>query len=203
MSQLLNWRLFAALGALVGLALLLNAVLADDESIAEVVDPTPMEREINLVAPVFSIEYSDNFAVKRNGTTRGYADLHIDANRVVRVAPGTPGEVECEDFDAINECAVFADLLGEAVVWFSLVPQGPRSTAELPEVIDLDEGDAVLINGWRIPYPPVIERDCGERDIPTFVDFLKNHGKGSTSVVDLETGEVVMVRCAEGKKKNG
>jgi hypothetical protein len=198
--QLLSWRLVAALGALAGLAFLLNAVLADDDSIAEIVEPTVAERNIDLIAPVFSIEHSDDFGVRRNGTTRGEADLYLDADRVVTVAPGTLGEVECEELDAVDRCAVFADLLGEAVVWYALVPQGPRSTAELPEVIDLHGGDAVLINGWRIPYPPVIERECGARDIPTFADFLRDHAEGSTSIVDLNTGEVVAVRCGARKK---
>ena len=202
MSQLLSWRLVAALGALAGLAFLLNALLTDDDSIAEVVDPEPTERYVDLVAPAFSVEHSDDFGIRRNGTTRGFADVYLDADRVVRIAPGTLGDLECGELQEIDRCAFFADLLGEAVVWFALVPQGPRSTAELPEVIDLDEGYAVLDNGWRIPYAEVIERECGGLDIPTFGDFLREYSEGSTSVVDLETGEVVSVRCSDKTVRN-
>jgi hypothetical protein len=193
--QLINWRFFAALAALAGLVFLLNRIVADDDPIAEVLDATVQERDIDLIAPLFSIEKSDDFAVRPNGLTKGYADFVIDASRIVRVAPGTPGEVTCEELDGLNQCAVFADLLGEAVVWFAVVPQAPRSTAELPPIVDLDGGDAVFVNGWRIPYPPVIERECGDEDIPTFADFLRRFGPDSTSIVDLETQLVVSVRC--------
>jgi hypothetical protein len=196
-SQLLSWRLVAALGALAGLALILNALLADDDSIAEVVDPEPTERYVDLVAPVFSVEHSDEFGVRPDGTTGGQADVYLDADRVVRIAPGTLGEIECDELQEIGRCALFADLLGEAVVWFALLPMEARSTAIVPEVLDLDEGYAVLANGWRIPYAQVIERECGGLDIPSFGDFLRDHGEGSTSVVDLETGEVVSVRCSD------
>ena len=133
---MLSWRLLAALGAVAGLALLLNAVLADDDTIAEITDPEPAERYVDLVAPVYSVEHSDNFGVRRNGTVRGNAELYLDEERVVRIVPGTLGEIECDELDEINRCALFADLLGEAVVWFALVPQAARSTAELPEVVE-------------------------------------------------------------------
>ena len=194
-SQLLNWRFVAALAALVGLVFVLNRIVADDDPIAEVLDDTVQERDIDLIAPLFSIEKSDDFGVRPNGLTEGYADFVIDASRIVRVVPGTPGEVTCEALDELNQCAVFADLLGEAVVWFAVVPQAPRSTVELPPIVDLDGGDAVFVNGWRIPYPPVIERECGDEDIPTFADFLRRFGPDSTSIVDLETQLVVSVRC--------
>lgn len=200
MSQLLSWRLLAALAALAGLALLLNRVLEDDnDALVAVVEPTVAERRIDLIAPVFSVEKSDDFAVDAEGLTRGYADLVIDGSRVVRVVPGTPGEITCEDLESLNKCAVFADLLGEAVVWYAVVPQAPRATAELPPIVELDEGRAVFVNGWRIPYPAVIERECGDQDIPSFNDFLRSHSEGSTSIVDLRTQEVVAVRCAVGQ----
>ena len=194
MRQLFSWRLVAALGALVGLTLLANAVFAEDE-IAEVLDDLVAERDIDLIAPVFIVEKSDNYRVRRNGITVGYADFVIEEGRVVRVVPGTPGEMNCEALDEINGCAIFVDLLGEAVVWYSVLPQGPRFTAELPEIVDLREGHAVFINGWRISYPPVIERECGDKDIPTFADFLRQFGPGSVSTIDLTTQEVVSVRC--------
>lgn len=197
MRQLLSWRLLAALAALAGLTLLLNSLLEEDDAIEELVEPEVVERDIDLIAPIVSIEHSRDFRVRNDGTTRGYADLVLDTDRVMRVAPGTPGEVTCKNLDAVNRCAVFADLLGDAVLWFAVVPQGPRSTAELPEIVDLDDGDAVFVNGWRVPYPAVIERECGDEDIPTFADFLRRYGPGSTSVVDLRTQEVVLVRCGE------
>ena len=51
-------------------------------------------------------------------------------------------------------------------------------------------------NGWRIAYPPVIERECGDIDIPSFSDFLEDYGPDSVSIVDLNLQQVTRVRCA-------
>jgi uncharacterized protein related to proFAR isomerase len=92
---------------------------------------------------------------------------------------------------------VFADMLGDAVVWFAILPQAPRATVELPPIVDLVDGRAVFESGWRIPYAPVIERDCEGEDIPTFSDFLRRFGPDSVTIVDLETRQVTTVRCGD------
>jgi len=194
---LFSWRFIAAIGALAGLALLVNAIVVDDDSLEAVIDPEPPARVIDLVAPIFSIEHSDNFRIGRNGITRGYLDAVLSETRVVRVAPGTSGEISCEELDEINRCALFADMLGDAVIWFAILPQGPRYTAELPEIVDLEEGKAIFVNGWELPYPPVIERECNDEDIPTFSDFLRRFGPDSVTIFDLESRQVVAVRCGE------
>jgi hypothetical protein len=194
---LFSLRFLAAIGALVGLVLLLNAIVVDDDSLEAVVDPQPPERVIDLVAPIFSIERSEDFRIGRNGTTRGFLDAVLAEHRVVRVAPGTSGEISCRELDEINRCALFVDLLGDAVIWFAILPQGPRYTAELPAIVDLEEGKAIFENGWELPYPPVIERECNDEDIPTFVDFLRRYGEGSITTVDITTGEVLSARCAD------
>lgn len=178
------------------LALLAREVLADDDSLEEIVAPQIVERQIDLIEPIFSADQSENFRIDRNGVTRGFLDLTIDADRVVRVAPGTLGEITCDELDETNRCAVFADMLGDAVVWFAVLPQAPRSTVVLPPIVELEDGYALFENGWKISFPPVIERECGGEDIPTFSDFLRRFGPGSTSIVDLGTRQVVTVRCS-------
>lgn len=91
---------------------------------------------------------------------------------------------------------MFVDLLGEAVIWFAVLPQAERNTVELPPIVDLEEGYARFENGWQIKYPPVIDRRCDGEDIVSFSDFLRRFGPGSTTVVDVGTQQVLRVTCA-------
>jgi hypothetical protein len=195
--QIFNWRFVAAIAALAALALLARAILTDESSIEAVIEPDTIERTVDLIEPIQSATQSPTFAVGPGGVTTGFLDLTLDAERVVRIVPGTLGEIDCDELDGTNRCAVFADMLGDAVVWFAILPQAPRSTVELPPIIDLDEGRAVFESGWRIPYAPVIERDCEGEDIPTFTDFLRRFGPDSVTIVDLEARQVTAVRCGE------
>ena len=197
MRQLFSIRLVAAVLALAGLAFVVRVAVAEDNELAAIVEPEIPDRRIDLVSPIFASTASEDFRIRFDGTTVGFLDLILPEERVMRIAPGTPGEITCEQLDEINRCAVFADLLGDAVVWFAVLPQGPRSTVELPPIVDLEDGYAIFVNGWQIPYPPVIERDCGNEDIPTFSDFLRRFGPDSVSIVDLEVQEVTTVRCGD------
>ena len=197
MRQLFNWRFVAALAALAALSLLARAILIDDDSIEAVIEPEVIERQIDLIEPIASATGTDGFTDLPAGVTTDDIALTLDTERVVSIVPGTLGEISCEDLDVANRCAIFADMLGDAVVWFAILPQAPRSTVELPPIIDLDDGQAVFDNGWRIPYAPVIERDCGGEDIPTFSDFLRRFGPDSVTIVDLESRQVTSVRCGD------
>ena len=197
MRQIFNWRFVATLGALAALALLARAILTDDASIEAVIEPEVIERKIDLIEPIVSARQTEAFSVTPSGVTRGFLDLAVDAERVVRIVPGTLGEIDCDELEVPNRCAVFADMLGDAVVWFAILPQAPRATVELPPIIDLNDGLAVFDSGWRIPYAPVIERECDGEDIPTFSDFLRRFGPDSVTIVDLETRQVTAVRCGE------
>jgi len=196
--QLFSLRFLAAVAALAGLALLVRAVVADDDDpVDAVVQVEVVDRRIDLIEPIFALTPSEDFGFARDGTSVGFIDLILTGNRVMRVAPGTLGEVTCDELDEINRCVVLADLLGDAVVWFAILPQAPRATVELPPIIDLEDGYALFENGWQIVYADVIERDCGNIDIPTFSDFLRRFGPDSVTVVDLELEEVTTVRCGE------
>jgi hypothetical protein len=195
--QIFSWRFVAAVAALAALALMARAILTDDTSIEAVIEPVTIERKVDLIDPILSATQSPDFAVAPGGVTTGFLDLTLDAERVVRIVPGTLGEIDCDELDGTNRCAVFADMLGDAVVWFAILPQAPRATVELPPVVDLADGLAVFESGWRIPYAPVIERDCEGEDIPTFSDFLRRFGPDSVTIVDLESRQVTAVRCGE------
>jgi hypothetical protein len=203
MRQIFSWRFVAALAALAGLALLLRTVLLDDSPIQAVIDTEPVDRQIDLVEGVQRVVWSEDFRVGIDGLTDGFADLTFDDGRQARIAPGTPGEIDCPGLEDDNACVVLADVLGDAIVWFSIQPRAPRGTVELPPIVDLQEGQALFENGWRLPYAPVIDRDCGDEDIPTFSDFLERFGPDSVSVVDLTTRRVVEVRCGEATDADG
>ena len=197
MRQLFNWRFVAAVAALGVLGLLARAILTDDNSIEAVIEPEIIERQIDLIEPIASATGVEGAGQLPAGVTTSPIELTLDAERVLSIAPGTFGEISCEELDVANRCAVLADMLGNAVVWFAILPQAARSTVELEPVIDLDDGRAVFANGWRIPYAPVIERDCGGEDIPTFSDFLRRFGPDSVTIVDLESRQVTTVRCGD------
>jgi hypothetical protein len=194
--QLLNWRFVATVAALAGLALLTRAVLLGGDELAAVVDSDPIERRIDLIEPIFAAEGSEGFALRRDGTTTGFLDVILPGPRFARISPGTLGEITCETLDQINTCALFADMLGDAVVWFAIVPQAPRATAEVPAIVELRDGEAVLENGWRLPFARVIERQCVGEEILSFSDFLRRFGPDSVSIVDLTARQVTAVRCA-------
>lgn len=196
MRQLFSWRFLAAIGALAGLAVLARLAVLDDNPIEAVIETEPTERRIDLVTPIAAVVWTDDFRVGIDGITTGFVDLTFDEQRAVRIAPGTPGEIRCPTIDEAHTCAFFGDMLGDAVVWFSIQPIAARDTVELPPIVDLQDGMAIFENGWSLPYAPVIERDCGDEDIPTFSDFLERFGPDSVSIVDLESGRVTRVRCA-------
>jgi hypothetical protein len=195
--QLFSWRFVAAVVALGALALLTAALLVDDDSLEAVIEAPTIERRVDLIEPILSTEPSAEFEIGPDGVTQGFLDVVLDTDRVARIAPGTPGQVDCDQLEEVNGCALFADMLGDAVVWFAILPQAPRATVELPPITDLQDGEAVFENGWRIPYAPVIERECGDEDIVNFPDFLERFGPESVSIVDLETGLVVAARCTD------
>lgn len=197
MRQLLSVRFVAALAALLGLTLAVQTVFADEDQIDDLVEEvsTVTSRRVDLIAIVERIEESPDFEVGEDGLTVGLLDAEFGDGRVMRIAPGTPAEIECPNTQLVNRCVVLADLVGDAVLWFALLPRGPNRTVVLPPIVDLEEGYAIFENGWEVRYPPVIERECGDEDIPSFSDFLRRFGPNSTSIVDLETQLVTSVRC--------
>ncbi len=162
-------------------------------------DGNIIPRRVDLIESVERVEASPNFAIGDDGRSIGVLDAVITEERIAHIVPETPGEVTCENFEDPDRCVLLADVLGDAVVWFALLPAGPRDTVELGPIVDLQDGFAEFENGWEVLYAPIIERDadtCGD-DVVSFSDFLERFGPGSTSVVDLETRQVTAVICGE------
>lgn len=212
MRQILTLRFFAAIAALALLAVGVDTFVSNggQQGALAVAGPSNrdedgelIKRRIDVISSAVRIEQSDDFEVGPDGRTVGILDavLDPDGQRVMRIAPRTPGQISCRALGLPNRCVVLADLLGEAVVWFAILPKAPRETVELPPIVDLQDGFAIFENGWEIAYPPVIDRDedgsCLGQDIPSFSDFLRRFGPNSTTVVDLVTQEVSQVQCGE------
>ena len=195
MRQIFTVRFFAAVGALLGLFVLLTALFRGDDSVAEFVEQEPMERRIDLVALVFSTT-SVNFAIGEDGFTTGSIDLVLDQERTMRILPGTAGEVNSAALDEVAKSAVIADLLGDGVVWFAIVPLATSQTVALPAIVSLEDGFATLTNGWQLPYAPILERRCS-RDFESFTAFQEELGDAFTSIYRLTDGEITDVVCTQ------
>jgi len=195
MRQIFTVRFFAAVGALLGLLVLLTVMFRGDDSVAEFVEREPMVRRIDLVALVFSTT-SENFAIGDDGFTTGSIDLVLDQERTMRIVPGTAGEANCAALAEVAKCAVVADLLGDGVVWFAIVPLASSQTVALPAIVSLDDGYATLTNGWQLPYAPILERQCA-RDFESFTELREELGDAFTSIYRFADGEITDVVCTQ------
>ena len=193
MRQLFTLRFWLAVVALVALAAVALAV----RSVGEVSSATSTDvvgRRIDLVQWVFQATAAKGFEVK-DGVTTADLSLQLDGARTMVVKAGTPGEVKCDDLLLPGRCTVAADLLGDAVLWFSIVPGGPDATIELPAVAELVSGGWVrLSNDWVLRHAPRVERSCSA-DTSSLTDFINTFGERARSTFDYETQRIVKVTC--------
>ncbi|MDO9174481.1 MAG: hypothetical protein Q7V62_06715, partial [Actinomycetota bacterium] len=163
MRQFFTLRFWLTLLALVGLAVGVAAFARTRESDAEPsVEPgaASSERTIDLVSWVYAVQPPPGFDIVDGRTTTDLA-LVLDGTRTMIVKAGTQGEVTCERLIELAQCTVAADLLGDGVLWFSIVPGEPGPTTELPAVTELLDGGWVrLANGWVVAHAPVVDRSC-------------------------------------------
>ena len=195
MRQIFSVRFFAAVGGVVGLFFLLTTIFATREVI-EGGDDGPAAIELHRIDFVEEIQGVTNpqFALTIEGVAANDTDLIIDPSRTLRIVEGTPGVDHCPRFPAGGACAVVADLLGEAAVWFALVPSGPNRTVDLPAIDTLDDGLATLVNGWQVPFAPVLDRRCSE-DFTSYREFRDTLGDDFTSVFSLDERRLTAVEC--------
>ena len=192
MRQFFGWRFWAAVLALVVVALAIVVLTGDDSASEDQVERSSQNRRLDLASFVYAAE-RNRFRMTA-GYSRGHLNLILDGERTVRIQPGTPGVVRCQRLDEVGGCGVVADLLGDAVVWFAIVPLGPRLTLELPPIVDLEDGYAILSNGWELRYAPVLDRRCDEQT-ESFQQFLREFGPRSTTIVDPGENRVTAVAC--------
>ncbi len=197
MRQFFSPRFWLALLALGGLALLLTSVLGDSTG-ATGADPAQPEsvtlHQIDLVSWVYGISPAPGFELHEGVTTEDMA-LQLDATRTMLIKAGTPGEITCSDLTALAHCTVAADLLGDAVLWFSIVPGTPGATVQLPGVVALLDGGRVqLANDWIVRRASLVERSCVE-DTTSLTDFIKTYGTTASSTFNFDSQKIVKVTC--------
>jgi hypothetical protein len=198
----LSRRILAVLLAVLVAAIVLFATRDSSSEISV----TQTLRTVDLVASVNAINVDSGWS-QENGVTRGGAmRVSLDDLRVLTVQEGTlaaeyGSTSVCTDFVKPNACVLLADMLGDAVVWFALVPSdvlAGREFLTLPGLVDMqangDEG--VLRNGWVVKLATPVKRECGEATTSSLRDFITRFpDQLSKSIVNLTTDNVVSVKC--------
>lgn len=197
--------LLVGVGIAVAVLFLGNGIYAS-LSQSETLTPTDVLHKIDLVASVNSINTDSGWSQQGGLTSSGAMRLSLDDLRVLTIAEGTLVDdydtvPACTDFTTPNACVLLADMLGEAVVWFALVPADTVDGLQyltLPGLIDMqangDEG--ILRNGWVVKLATPVKRECGDKDTSSLRDFITQFPDNlSTSLVNLTTDNVVSVAC--------
>lgn len=201
MRQFVTWQFWVTIAVLVGLTAGVWVLVRDDaEATATAVVDVDAEavpeggRRIDLILPVYGALADPGFAIV-DGKATGWMQLAIDGYRTVKIAPGTPGENRCAALDQFVSCAVAADVLGESVMWFSILPRGPRDTVELPAPREFQDGDRLLLaNGWSVVHAPRVKRTCAE-ETGSLDEFIDTFGDAASTSFGFAEQAVVAVTC--------
>lgn len=200
MRELFTVRFWATIGALLAIVLVLTKVLPSGEVTSDgSTAPGVVHHRIDLVAPVFDVAPGQGFGIGPDGLTTADLALVLDAQRTMVVRAGTPGVVECaaalRPSAVTTGCTVAVDLLGDAVLWFSLIEGSDTSAVTLPATVELlDDGHVVLANGWELRHAYKVERRCAE-DTQSLRLFIARFGEYASTTFDLESQRVVRVTC--------
>jgi hypothetical protein len=200
----LNRRVPLVVGAVLAAVVIGNGAYAslNNNSVSVATD---VRHTVDLVASVNTVTADVNW--KQDGVTSGaVAQLSLDDTRVLTIPEGTlvddyDAMAKCEDFTTPNACVLLADMLGDAVVWFALVPADKvagMQTLTLPGLVDMqsngDEG--ILRNGWIVKLATPVKRICEKTDTTSLRDFITQFPHdASSSIVNLTTDNVVTVTC--------
>lgn len=202
-SRAVSGRRSAAI-ALVALVVALVAWVSTRDKNTTVL-PARSLHKVDLVASVDGVNVDPGWSMD-GGLTKGAMRLQLDDLRALTILADTMVDdysmsPACTDLSMPNACVLLADMLGDAVVWFALVPADRTSGKEfltLPGLVDMrsngDEG--VLKNGWVVRLATPVVRDCEKQDTANLRDFITRFPDAlSRSIVSLTSDEVVRVRC--------
>lgn len=204
MRPLLSLRFVATIAALVGLTAVAWLSVGRGETRATLVGPSSLsqERTIDLLTRVFKTTAAPGFAVEKGRTTKPMV-LILDATRRMEIAADTPAEVTCGKMGEIGQCAVAAHLLGDAVVWFALVPALPRNTLVLPGIKEMRDDNVVLLyNGWLVKRASIVERVC-DTETDSLSEFMEMFGNQASATYNFDTNLIFRATCPKATKPVG
>jgi hypothetical protein len=189
------WMTLVALLAVTGLVYVATrSGPRSDQVIAA--SSTPTERHIDFVAPLGAFNGDAGFAMQ-HGRTAGHLQLVIDGTRTMMIQPDTPGEITCTALATPGQCAVAADLLGDAVLWFAVIPAGTSTTVTLPAIIQLRDDNVVeLTNGWVLNRSAVVETDCTD-DVGSLTEFVRRFATSSTTTFTYASQQITATTCTQ------
>jgi hypothetical protein len=193
---------------LVGLlaALVIAIVVLTTRDTSPKISVTKTLHKVDLVASVNSVNVDSAWSQDGSSTTGGAIRLSLDDLRTVTILEGTMTDdyssfPACSDFVTPNACVLLADMLGDAVIWFALVPSDEIASRELltlPGLVDMqangDEG--ILRNGWIVKLATPVKRECGDTATSSLRDFITRFpDQLSKTIMNLTTDNVVSVKC--------
>ena len=144
MRQLFTWGFWMSLVALIAVTFVLRTYTNTDPVVTLAIQPTVIEREVDVIELVYVAEADPGFQII-DGRTTANMQIRIDGFRYLNIRADTPGENRCELLTEVARCAVVADLLGEAVLWFAIVPLEPRNVVNLPPIREIRDGEDLVI----------------------------------------------------------
>jgi hypothetical protein len=196
MRELFTVRFWAAIVGLVVLAVVAVLVSSRSDPAQPLSSPAETVRRIDTGGVIVSFRPEVDWAL-RDGVTDGSVDLVLGDGRVFLLGDRTPGVIDCDGPERYGSCTLLADLLGDAVVWFAIVPAERGGQVTLPGVVAvLDQGrEARLSNGWVVPLVDVVRRECPSVETTSFRDFVARVGGESVAIYDLSIDEVTTVAC--------
>lgn len=151
-------------------------------------------RTVDLVSLVYVATPAKGFRF-RGGVTTADLALTLDGTRTMVVKKGTLGDNRCKHLTKVASCVVAASLLGDGVLWFSLIDGAPGPTAVLPGIVHLVDAKWVqLANGWVVQRAPLVTRSCAD-DTTSLLDFVTTFGRRSTSTFNLTNQRIEKVTC--------
>jgi len=195
MREIFSLRFFAAIGAVIASFLIASAVVGGESNVvSEEEVAAQVIRRIDLVERIERFQDDGASFVVRDGVAANGTVLILDERRSARIVPGTPGEDRCPIGRRIGACALVADLLGEAVVWFRLERVEPGGVVDFGPIVSLDDDLATLADGLQLPYAPVLARRCAT-EFESFSAFRRELGEEFVSRYTLAERRLTDVIC--------